>query len=252
MIQPWLNRARTAAKFGAIAILACAASGCVSNAGWEYRPNPAEPAGVSVPLAVAVPHFQDDRPEQNSTHFFLCLIPAVPYCKASYHRPDTANGFHTVNSYNFRPSEDLAEAAASELRQTGMFREVYVTDRSQDPSAQLVLRGTIMNTDWDGTRYTYGLAGDGQVLWLLGLPLGTVDDHLSVGLDLVEERSGTVLWHYDLSREYQKTEGLYYNYGEDFGYAKMFREGMKDAMASLENYVRSQPAGFWAQMQPPE
>jgi hypothetical protein len=54
----------------------------------------------------------------------------------------------------------------------------------------------------------------------------------------------------DLDRDYRRTEGLYYNYGEDFGYRAMFRDGMQDAIASLEEYVRGQPPAFWAALQP--
>src|SRR5437016_7531885 len=126
-------RARTLLSFVpsailAIAIAACA-SGCVSNAGWAYRPNEAQAAPVSLPLVVAVPHFQDQLAEENKTYFWLCVIPLVPYCTASYHRPEAANGFQTVNSYNFRPSEDLATATTDELRQSHIFREVYTTER---------------------------------------------------------------------------------------------------------------------------
>src|SRR5438105_2350374 len=148
-----------------------ALSGCVSNAGWIYRANPAERAPVSLPLTLAINEFQDVRAEENKTYFFWCMIPAVPYCTAHYHRPDTANQFNTVGTYSFRPSEDLARASADEIRQTGLFREVYVSQRASPPEAQLILRGTIENTDWNGIHYTYGLGGDGQALWLLGAPL---------------------------------------------------------------------------------
>src|SRR5207245_1582610 len=129
----------------------------------------AQASPVSLPLVVAVPHFQDQRAEENKTYFWLCVIPLVPYCTATYHRPEAANGFQTVNSYNFRPSEDLATATTDELRQSHIFREVYTTERDSAPGSQLVLRGTIVNTDWTGTRLSYGLAGDGDALWLIGL-----------------------------------------------------------------------------------
>ncbi len=70
-----------------------------------------------------------------------------------YRRPDTANGFMTAEAYNFRPSDDLADATATELRQTRLFNHVYVTNRVQGPGAQLMLRGAVIDTGCDGTRY---------------------------------------------------------------------------------------------------
>jgi hypothetical protein len=235
------------------AAMVLATSGCSSVAGWSYDPNPATAAPASnVPLVVAVPHFEDERAEQNKTWFWLCVIPAVPYCTAMYHRPENANGFQTAGAYDFRPSEDLSSATVRELRNTGMFKEVYATERDSAPGAQLVLRGTIESTDWEGTRTSYGLAGDGDLLWLLGLPIGTVDDHMKVKLQLVEQASGRELWSYDIDEDYKKTEGIYYNYAEDFGYPQMYRDGMSKAMSSLRDYVASKPPGFWQRLAPPE
>ncbi len=36
----------------------------------------------------------------------------------------------------------------------------------------------------------------------------------------------------------------------DFGYPEMFRDGMRQAVASLEQYVASQPSSFWQAMMP--
>jgi hypothetical protein len=108
------------------------------------------------------------------------------------------------------------------LRQAGLFREVYVTDRISDPNAQLLIRGNIINTDWDGTGYSYLVSGYAVVFYALGLPMGSVHDTLSLKLDLVDNSNGQVLWTHEITQSYEKTEGLYYNYAEDFGYPQMF------------------------------
>jgi hypothetical protein len=227
-------------------------SGCVSNAGWHYTPNPPASVGSRLPLTLAVKTFQDDRPQGNATYFWVCIIPLVPYCSADYNRPDTANGFLSAGAYNFRPSSDLASAAAAEMRGTGLFRDVYVTDRSHDPGAQLMLRGTITDTEWHGTRYAYLLGPYVAVPWVFGLPIGSVDDTLTLQLQLVEQSNGDILWNDTVTQHYMKTEGIYYNYGQDFGYPEMFRDGMKQATVSLAQYVTSRPAGFWDAMAPGE
>ncbi len=161
-----------------ISVVLLLTSGCATKAGWQYVPNPGRPAGVQVPLVVAVERFQDERGSSNSRYFWLCIIPLVPYCSSSYSQPENANGFLTEAAYNFRPSDDLAEATTIELRQTGMFKDVFVTNRISDPTAQLTVRGTIDSTQWDGSEYSYLLGPYGSLLWIFGLPIGSAQNNL--------------------------------------------------------------------------
>lgn len=228
-----------------LAVCSVMAAGCANNAGWQYTPGTEAQASRQLPISLAVERFEDKRANGNERYFWVCLIPVVPYCTADYHRPDTANGFLTAGAYNFRPSEDLAQAAAGEIRGAGMFRDVFVTEHKADPGAPLILRGTIFNTDWNGTEYSYMLGPYSGVLWLLALPAGTAHNTLTVRLELAEASTGRMLWTTDINKSYERTEGLYYNYGTDFGYPEMYREGMQAAVASLESYIMSQPPNFW-------
>jgi hypothetical protein len=228
-----------------ISVVLLLTSGCATKAGWQYVPNPGRPAGVQVPLVVAVERFQDERGSSNSRYFWLCIIPLVPYCSSSYSQPENANGFLTEAAYNFRPSDDLAEATTIELRQTGMFKEVFVTNRISDPTAQLTVRGTIESTQWDGSEYSYLLGPYGSLLWIFGLPIGSAENNLRIKLELVERATGQQLWSTDINQDYSTTEGIYYNYATDFAYPQMYRTGMEAAVASLEAYVAQQPAAFW-------
>ena len=245
-----MNRLRKDAGLLLFGVMALAIAGCTTNAGWNYQPNAPQLTATHVPLTLAVEHFKDQRGNENSTYFWSCIIPLVPYCTATYQRPDTANRFLTAGAYNFRPEADLANAAALEIRQDDIFREVFVTDRAMDPSAQLILRGTIINTDWNGSLYTYMLGPYGSLPWLLGAPLGTAENTLNLQLELVRQSDAAVLWTDAINQSYSKTEGIYYNYSMDFGYPEMFRDGMRQAVASLEQYVASQPSSFWQAMMP--
>ncbi len=220
-------------------------TGCSTKAGWQYQPSATRVAATPVPATVAVEHFEDQRGTENSRYFWVCAIPLVPYCTADYKRPENANGFLTEAAYNFRPSDDLAQATAAELRQAGLFREVYLTDRPSDPNAQLLIRGNIISTDWDGKAYSYLVSGYSFVFYLLGLPMGSVQDTLSLKLELVDNSNGQVLWTHEITQSYEKTEGLYYNYAEDFGYPQMFHDGIAPAIASLQNFIATQPPGTW-------
>lgn len=230
------------------ATLAMTVSGCVARAGWQYLPNPAPPAGKSLPVVLAVRTFKDDRPDANHTYLWLCMLPLVPYCTADYDRPDSANGFLTMSAYDFRPATDLANAAASEMRNSGLFRDVYVTDRSVEPEAQLMLRGVIHDTNWQGTRYAYMLGPYQGLLYATGLPIGSVDDTLTLDLQLVEQANKRVLWTYTVNGESKITESYYKHFSDDFSYPQIFRDGMKGAVESLRAYVNSQPESFWSSM----
>ena len=226
-------------------------SGCSSRAGWQYQASATRVAAAPAPVVVGVEHFQDKRGTENSRYFWVCVIPLVPYCTSTYKQLENANGFLTEAAYNFRPSDDLAKATADELQQAGLFQEVYVTDRPSDPNANLLLRGTVLNTDWVGTQYSYLVSGYAGVFYLLGLPIGTVDDSLSLTLELVNNANGQVLWRHEITGHYEKTEGFYYNYAQDFGYPQMFHEGIAPAISELQNFVNSQPPTFWTEMHKP-
>jgi PBP1b-binding outer membrane lipoprotein LpoB len=231
--------------------LAVVLSGCTSKAGWQYQASATRVAASPVPVVVGVEHFKDQRGTENSRYFWVCGIPLVPYCTSTYEQLENANGFLTEAAYNFRPSDDLAKATADELQQAGLFQEVYVTDRPADPNANLLMRGTITDTDWVGTQYSYLLSVYGSLLYLLGLPIGTVNDSLSLKLELVNNTNGQVLWTHEIAEHYEKTEGLYYNFSQDFGYPQMFHEGIAPAISELQNFVNSQPPTFWTQMHKP-
>jgi hypothetical protein len=245
-----MNRLREHTGVMLMAVVVMAIAGCTTNAGWHYQPNAPQLTATHVPVTLAVEHFKDQRGTENSTYFWLCIIPLVPYCTATYQRPDTANRFLTAAAYNFRPEADLANAAALELKQDDIFHEVFVTDRPMDPAAQLILRGTIINTDWNGSMYTYLLGPYGSLPWLFGAPIGTATNTLDLQLDMLRQSDGAVLWSNTISQNYSTTEGIYYKYSTDFGYPEMFRDGMKQAVASLEQYVASQPPSFWQAMMP--
>ena len=73
---------------------------------------------------------------------------------------------------------------------------------------------------------------------------GSVEGALNLKLELVDNSNGQVLWTQNISQSYEKTEGLYYNYAEDFGYPQMFHDGIKPAIASLQIFIASRPGWF--------
>jgi hypothetical protein len=58
------------------------------------------------------------------------------------------------------------------------------------------------------------------------------------------------LWTTDIDQSYEKRIGIYYNWGTDFGYPQMFRDGIQPAIASREAFAREQPLTVWLRLQP--
>lgn len=255
-LGPWPNAPGSARGRGVttsgLALLILALSGCASHQrSWLYEPNSAERSAVSLPLVLAVNNFKDERQTSNWTYLIACAVPAVPYCDTTFHRPERMRAFLSASGYSFNPSTDLAASAAEEIRRAQVFRAVYVSDEPAPKEAQLILRGEIFSTDWDSTVYTYGLSNEGELLWVFGAPIGTFTNTLEVNLILLQASNQRILWQYQVKERAKATEGYYHNYGGDFVYPKLFREGMKGAVGSLEEYVASQPRDFWLGMLPP-
>jgi hypothetical protein len=233
----------------ALACIVALTAGCSSRAAFSYRPSPVVAAPgppLPLPVKVAVVPFRDLRGDDNTDATLVYLVPLAPFGWQNYDRPDAANGFITYAAYNFRPSEDFARATADELKQNGFFSEVFVTDREREPGVDLVLTGEIRKSTYEGKLISYGLSVEGPLLWIFGLPAGTVANDEQISLTLKRAGDGTVVWSHQISGRWSKTIGLYYNWGADFdGFPQILQTGLHDGMKQLDALVRKQPASFW-------
>ena len=132
-------RLRTA---GALCLCAVFLAGCGTTGKFVY---PADMSSLvrfdSSPAAgkrVAVLPFDDCRGDENSCMFGMYLIPFMPFGWADYERPDAANMFLSVVSYDTNPAEDLAKATAVSFRRSQLFRDVFFTPggMSSSPRAE--------------------------------------------------------------------------------------------------------------------
>ena len=133
----------------------------------------------------------------------------------------------------FKPQEDLAKAAAEELNASGLFKEVFFTQRSSE--GELILRGMIKSTRYWGKMLSYGLSVCGPVLWLIGLPVGTVHNELVIDLTLEEQRTGESLWSKTYTMAYHKSPFWLYKMPRDFAYDNLFKDIMQECIRSLES-----------------
>ena len=58
--------------------------------------------------------------------------------------------FMSVNEFQFNPSEDLAKAAVTSLRQSGLFKDAYFTYGGEKANADLLFSGQIQSTAYKG------------------------------------------------------------------------------------------------------
>lgn len=222
-------------------------TGCASRASFVYKPSGAVASGMkSLPLKVAVTNFEDRRQDENTNAVLLYLIPIVPFGSISYDRPDGANGYLFHASYNFRPSEDFAKAVVDELKQNNYFDEVFFTQRQNEPNVDLIVTGKINDTRYDGKLISYGLSVYGPLLWFLGLPSGTTHNAISLSLEMKRASDKVVVWSHEVTGEWGKTVGLYYNWAADFdGYPLILSEGLHKGMEKLASDISNKNIDYW-------
>lgn len=220
-----------------VVVVAWLAAGCSSQRGWAYIPTDPLNQSPRVMKAVAVVPFIDHRPRQNKNNLGLSLIPLMPFGWQELNAPETIQGHVASGLWQFKPTEDVAKALAVEVQNRHLFKEVFFTFRESD--GELVLRGTLLSTGYDGTVYSYGLSIYGELLWLLGLPAGKVKNDLSIELRLEDRTSGQVVWENQYKADHD--EGVYWVYAipSDFWYDTMLKDLMPAILSDLEEAIKN-------------
>lgn len=173
--------------------------------------------------------------------YFMYLIPLMPFGQIQYTRPDSARMFNTIAQFEFNPSEDLAKAIVTSLRRSNLFENVYFT-YGGDLGPDLLVKGSMLSTDWEGKIYSYGLSVFGPALWFLGLPCGSSNNQLKLELFLNRADTKELIWNYSFDKERRIVQGLYYYWGYDVkAYTDLMEEGMNEAIKSLDERLRNIP-----------
>jgi hypothetical protein len=235
--------------FMVVVIISLTVGGCAKRAAFMYNPSekvPGEVKNAPLPLKVSVTPFLDARGQNNTSYLPLDLIPLVPYASLHYDRPDASNRFIYHAAYNFRPSEDFARAVVDEMKQNHFFEEVFLTQREREPGVDLTVTGKIISTRYNAKVLSYGLSVYGRLLPLLGLPIGTTQNSISLILEMKRASDGVVVWSYEVNGEWGKTVGIYYNWAADFdGYPLILREGLHAGMEKLADDLRTKELDYW-------
>lgn len=219
------------------------ASGCMPHATiWNYLVESYQP--TSQPLTqkrLVVPPFKDSRPTTNEDAGALIYIPLMPYGWLDYALPEGAFAFavELVPVHQFRPKDDLARAAADELRASGIFKEVNAAPRAIE--GDLVLHGEIKSTRYYAILLSYGLSIAAGFPWLIGLPAGKVINELVVEFSFEDSGTSTVLWRKRYEEKYQATIWMPYSLPRQFDYAAMYKTMLRDVVQNLRQELTSRP-----------
>ena len=211
-------------------------SGCASQRAWTYKAEPYVRANPIINKSVAVPPLADHRENLNNNMMMLYLVPLMPFGWQDLNTPEGVQMHANSGLWIFRPNEDFAKAIAEELNNTSMFKEVFFTHRPND--ADLIFRGKIISTKYNGTLITYGLSVYGPLLWFIGLPASYVENQLALQLELVEAKTMTVLWQQSFNRD-ASALSILYAMQPDFMYDNLLKDIMKEAIPSLRDKLRS-------------
>ena len=228
----------------------CAAllAGCGTTGKFVY---PAEMSSLvrfdSSPAAgkrVAVLPFDDCRGDENSCLFAMYLIPLMPFGWADYERPDAANMFLSVVSYDTDPAEDLAKATAVSFRRSQLFRDVFFTMGGEKDRADFVVRGRLKKMRYRGKQFSYGLSLYGPLLWLFGAPAGMSENEIDLELEMTD-KAGRKVWNWTVTDRDRIVQWIYGRMGHDVKmFTRMYQDGMNRALEDLARRMKADPGRF--------
>lgn len=194
-------------------------TGCTAVHEWNYTPLPA----------------QAEKPEYKA----VLIFPDLRDVRPAYQMPVEA----TFAGAKLRPVSQFAQAAAAELENTGIFRTVNHTDRTDFDASPaentLFLRGDLKQADLkvsDG-RSSWGILG--LPFWLIGAPYGKTENVLEIHYRLLDGTS-YVLFEKTYTARHDKYNGYYYNPVEA-EFEPLLRQISLELAADLKEYCSRQP-----------
>jgi len=166
---------------------------------------------VAADVCVAVT-VQDKREERSGLGSQLwALAPLVPYAQGTMTKMRL--GFAEVSGLPVADySHVLGLLVAKAIRVGGVAEYArYETDRRNLNQYELVLKMIFNQFSYSEGMFLYGLSAPGDLLWLIGLPMGRVGCKVDVQYALIEQHTGTVLASGAFNDDTARLVGLYYN-----------------------------------------
>lgn len=230
----------------AFAALALVLSACTNIAKFDYNGAPGTLAKLREPgsatKSVAVMPFMDrrglaaDRAVGDHGSFFLGFLPLLPYGYVEKEQPENSEDFVSLGRFHFDVQNDLATAAATSLKSSGLFSSVTkANNAAQAANADYIWRGSVSSTFYRGRMFTYTLTYFvSPLLWVVGLPSGSSTNELAVKFELVDRASGSVVWEYSYDKSDYLNHWIYARVGKDTSiYPRLMKEAMNGALLKL-------------------
>ena len=186
--------------------------GCsVSNNVWKYTAEPKIYQEPKVKASIQIPAFRDLRKNDNEIlnggKFFLAMLPLVPYA--------TVTDIKVPEGNIAKAPEIFAQATGEEIANAALFDDVIIMPTSQKMNSDYLLEGTILSSNVRQTITYYGLSLPGDLLWLLGAPMGKAYNDLTIQYRLLDKKYD-VIWDKTYFKEkgwllsFYNQEGLNY------------------------------------------
>ncbi|HNT34914.1 MAG TPA: hypothetical protein PKH07_07950 [bacterium] len=214
--------------------------GCANQKSWVYSPNSYGAPTLQRDQRVAVLPFTDERPNTNKNMILMYLLPIPAHGWVTYDVPEGA-AMHVNSSLwvNYKPTEDYPKALAEELSRSGIFEEAFFDYKKG--TSDLYVKGTILNTRYNATMISYGLSVYGPLLWIVGLPVGTVHNDLSLQMTCADSTTNEVLFTKVYSAPHYRKMSWLYKLADEFNYPVMLQGIYKDFMGDLVTALAAKP-----------
>lgn len=175
------------------------------------------------------------QPEGYQGSFLLGLIPLFPFGYVDKEEPEKNDDFVSLGRYHFDVPNDLAQAACISLMKSNLFAEVTKVNNIEQANTDYFWRGSVSNTNYFGIKYTYCITYIlSPVLWVIGFPYGSSHNELWVNFELVERKSGNVLWTYHFKGSDYIVHWIYARIGKDtIRYPELMKQAMNGALYEL-------------------
>jgi len=242
----------------AAAFTAVFASGCSNTSRFNYSaaygsmpmlmPLPGNPTVGVLPAEDcrdAVTYPDDDNANETSGSYYLGMIPFMPFGWHTMRHPEQSGEFATLSQFDFKPAEDLAEAAALSLKTSRLFAQVKRVRDPQNSACTYLWRTRLNSTKYRGFLITYGITYIGApFLWLIGFPDGLSSARLAVDFELIDCATGKVVWNFRNDLGDTLWHWMYARIGADADlYARMLKYALSRALTDLSGrYPGIRPA----------
>lgn len=158
----------------------------------------------------------------------MAMLPLVPYA--------TVTDIKVPEGNIAKAPEIFAQATGEEIANAALFDDVIIMPTSQKMNADYLLEGTILSSNVRQTITYYGLSLPGDLLWLLGAPMGKAYNDLTIQYRLLDKKYD-VIW----DKTYFKEKGWllsFYNHEGLNYYEELYKDINMQLLEDLKEVMK--------------